>query len=818
MTPAGAAPPGAPYPGLASYGDGDADLFFGREAERDLIVANLRAARLTILYGPGGVGKSSLLHAGVVHRLRAMARPRRTGDDEDSRPRTDVVILDDWSGDPTARLAAMIRALADGTPEPPRDGEEAGASEAGLSEAGASDAGTSEAGTSELRDAVRAFRASHGGALLVVLDQFEEHIRLHPDPRANGFDDALAELVSDPRSPARVLIAIREDRLAGIDRFAGRIPHLLSNTLRLGPLSAQDALAAIEKPVERFAAVTGRDVALEPGLAETVRDELVALDERKRAVDPAANGGPAGGSVDPSYLQLVMRRLWDVEIQAGGGTRIRTATLASLGGVDEIVATHLDDALDRLSGDEQALVAEMLRFLVTPSGATACLTARDLADYTGRRESDVEALAERLSSPPARILRGIAASTGGAQRGGYELPAVLADPASEWRARRRVQGLEHRARLLLLGLVTMTAITVALVGYALEPGPLKRLELASVDARFDLRGAKPQDSRIAVVGIDATPANPRTAMARALAKIATADPRAVAVNISYLGRAPRLRPRAARAADMALIRAVDGPLKDRLVLSTDQVNIEGEAALFGRSRYFGDESRPAVGWDGLPLDPGGAVRRITPAVKLDPTGELDRMGVVAARLARGHVQKLPGSAWIAYRGAGGTYARIPFDDVVAGRSGALAKLRGKVVLIGYTDRRSETSAPGANEMNRTEIQANAISTALDGFPLRSAGGLLDVTLIVLLGLLPFALALRLRAPLVVALCLLAAGAFCVAAQLAFAQGRVIAVVWPLSSLLLATVAVTVVLVLRGRGSRRAPVRSAPAGTVPATPA
>ena len=36
--------------------------------------ANLRASRLTIVYGPSGVGKSSLLQAGVVHGLHESAR------------------------------------------------------------------------------------------------------------------------------------------------------------------------------------------------------------------------------------------------------------------------------------------------------------------------------------------------------------------------------------------------------------------------------------------------------------------------------------------------------------------------------------------------------------------------------------------------------------------------------------------------------------------------------------------------------------------------------------------------------------------------
>ena len=62
----------SPFKGLAPFQDTELDalLFFGRERETEVIVANLMAARLTVLYGPTGVGKSSILRAGAAHRLR----------------------------------------------------------------------------------------------------------------------------------------------------------------------------------------------------------------------------------------------------------------------------------------------------------------------------------------------------------------------------------------------------------------------------------------------------------------------------------------------------------------------------------------------------------------------------------------------------------------------------------------------------------------------------------------------------------------------------------------------------------------------------
>jgi WD40 repeat protein len=80
-----------PYKGLAPFEDSALDelLFFGRERETEVIVANLLAAKLTVLYGPSGVGKSSILRAAVARRLREEA------------PDADVVVLDAWALDPT---------------------------------------------------------------------------------------------------------------------------------------------------------------------------------------------------------------------------------------------------------------------------------------------------------------------------------------------------------------------------------------------------------------------------------------------------------------------------------------------------------------------------------------------------------------------------------------------------------------------------------------------------------------------------------------------------------------------------------------------
>src|SRR5262245_29693565 len=91
--------PFCPYVGLQPYAEPDHDYFFGRERDQRLIVSNLHAAALTVLYGASGAGRTSILQAGVVPRLRAI-------------PRTAVVVFREWQESDV--LGRMRRACGDG--------------------------------------------------------------------------------------------------------------------------------------------------------------------------------------------------------------------------------------------------------------------------------------------------------------------------------------------------------------------------------------------------------------------------------------------------------------------------------------------------------------------------------------------------------------------------------------------------------------------------------------------------------------------------------------------------------------------------------
>src|SRR4051794_16948778 len=364
--------PQSPYPGLSPYDEGDSALFFGRRTECDLVVANLLTSRLTVLYGPSGVGKSSLLRAGVIPELRAPSHgSHRT-----------IAVLDAWRGDPESALAGVI-------PDDP------------------------------------------GGIELLVLDQFEEFFLYH-----DGAEDRLREqlLTALTRTDVRVrvLISLREDALSALDRLDGPTLGMFENLVRLDPLSEVSAREAIVRPVERLGSV-----ALEPELPARVLDLLRAAEPHAgaaRGVTPRAARG-----IEPAYLQLVMRRLWDCETASGSST-LRVATLEEMGGLREIVADHPGQAMNALSRAEQPRLSAAFHYLVTPSGAKIAQRRGDLAALTGATEDEIAVPLEKLTAREARILRPVDDAPS------YELfHDVLARPVLDWQERFRAAALECRA-------------------------------------------------------------------------------------------------------------------------------------------------------------------------------------------------------------------------------------------------------------------------------------------------------------------------------------------------------------------------------------
>jgi WD40 repeat protein len=424
-------PPRSPYQGLAPYAEGDARFFFGRDGEREIIIANLLAYPLTVVYGTSGVGKTSVLRAGVAHHFQASAKG---GLSQGVDPALLVAVFDAWRDEPIAGIQAAVRRAVADVFGPARELEPAGLG---------------------LVETLRHWTAELSCDLLIVLDQMEEYFLYHL-----GEDGERTFAVEFPRAvnaadlPVNFLVSIREDALSRLDRLKSRIPGMLSNLLPIHHLDLEAARAAIQDPLEEYNRRTpgGRPWSIEPELVELVLEELrpgrVVLGATgEGTVDATATPDRHDQRVETPFLQLVMTQLWNTEAAAGSRV-LRVATLRRLGGARQIVRSHLDQAMEALAPDERDLAARIFHYLVTPSGSKIAYTAADLAGLAGVSEVRVAALLERLAHGDARVVRPVGPAPEGSAGTRYEVfHDVLAPAILEWRARHvAVQAAEERLR------------------------------------------------------------------------------------------------------------------------------------------------------------------------------------------------------------------------------------------------------------------------------------------------------------------------------------------------------------------------------------
>ena len=244
--------PANPYRGLKPFTADDEAVFFGRDRDIDDLTALVNAQPAVVVVGPSGVGKSSLVQAGLIPRLQ--------------RQRQWSVALVRPGLDPWQRLATGLLEVQ-GVP----------AKEVTLEQA--------EGLITRLRGEGLGFLArflrSKDRGLLVVVDQLEELLAAGK-PQDQGLIDLLLPQPDAVEDAARVVLTLRTDFLPALQstpnvQLNGRI-YLLS------PLTAEQTRQAVERPAAE------RGVMFLPGLAdEIVRDA-------------------AGGALP--LLEFALTRLW----------------------------------------------------------------------------------------------------------------------------------------------------------------------------------------------------------------------------------------------------------------------------------------------------------------------------------------------------------------------------------------------------------------------------------------------------------------------------------------------------------------------------
>lgn len=338
------------YPGIRPFSAEDQEVFFGRETEIQALSRMIRLRRITTLYGRSGLGKSSLIEAGVLPLLAQQG------------VQAIHVRFGAYAGtDSPLPMQTFVQNL----PEAPAN----------------TLLDRFEGESPSLWQQFKALQlaARHAGepipTFLLVFDQFEELFSYPTGEQA--FAEQLAELLHDqmPRSFRRkldqvleqgapwltddlmefleqplqikALLAVRADRLSLLDRLSPALPQILRYCYELKALDREGAHSAITAPA--------------------VLEGPFALDPYTYAPDTLAHildflGGESG-NVEPFQLQLLCAHL---EEQVGkqppgkGSQNLPEIPLSALPDLEGLFRDYYETSLAKLGTEADRHTARLL--------------------------------------------------------------------------------------------------------------------------------------------------------------------------------------------------------------------------------------------------------------------------------------------------------------------------------------------------------------------------------------------------------------------------------------------------------------------------
>ncbi len=326
-----------PFRHLESLTELDRGRLHGREADLAMLTEHVLFRRSVIYTAASGVGKTSLLRAGLVPRLEALG----------VHP-----IYVRCRGSSAAAIAVAIHPAA-----------------------------------TTIAEAVISWHQQTGGKLVLVLDQLESALA-EASPRSDLVRDVLGFEAWPANADICVVLTIREDYLA---RLVARTQEIEPGVpiLRLPPLGPGGARDAIVAPL------TEARLAIEPELLETLLADL----QRAAAVLGPEMGWGSSPAVYPPHLQLACSVLY--EALEPGSALMSLADYRRLGGFDAIVGEHLERVLDTELADGRDVIArDLFVALVTTAHERAMRPETELVEIVGARHGahEVRAVLEALRS------------------------------------------------------------------------------------------------------------------------------------------------------------------------------------------------------------------------------------------------------------------------------------------------------------------------------------------------------------------------------------------------------------------------------------
>jgi WD40 repeat protein len=332
-----------PYRGLFAFREEDAPFFYGREAFTQILVDAVQKQPLVAVIGSSGSGKSSVVFAGLIPRLRQEGKWRIVSFRPGDRPLH-------------ALAAALISQL-----EPPMSRTDRLREVRNL----AADLRSQD---NALRDVVDDIVWEDSDTrLLLVADQFEELYTLCRDAQERKvFLDRLLQAANSSLK-FTLVFTLRADFLGQALSYRPFADALQYADLKLGPMNREELQAAVEQPA------TMLGVTIESGLTERILAAVTA--------EPG----------DLPLLEFALNQLWAKQRDA----QLTHAAYEEIGGVEAALARYAEEAYGRLNEEEKERARRIFIQLVRPGEGTE--DTRRLATRTEVGEENWD-LITRLAS------------------------------------------------------------------------------------------------------------------------------------------------------------------------------------------------------------------------------------------------------------------------------------------------------------------------------------------------------------------------------------------------------------------------------------
>lgn len=383
-----------PYTGLRAFQEEDAACFFGRSTEVSAMVTRVFDYPMLAVVGPSGIGKSSLIRAGVVPALRSFGTSWR-------------ILVVRPGPQPLLAVATMLHSVADLF-------EQAGEKLADPTSLGI----RLKLEPGYLGQLLRKLAHVTNGKCMLFVDQFEELYTLcEAAEQRQAFTQCLTGAADDATSPVRLVISVRADFLGRVSEDAQFMSEISRGLFFLGTPDSEGLREALVQPAE-MVGYRFEDQAMV--------DEMVAHLQSTPGALP--------------LLQFTAYQLW--EKRDAGKKLLTRHSYEELGGIAGALATHADQVVQKQSPEARTMCRALFLQLVTPERTRAVREVEELYELVSDRQVLRQVLDDLVQS------RLLVLNTGGGG-GGATVEIVHESLIEAWLTLRRWLEESHEDSMFL---------------------------------------------------------------------------------------------------------------------------------------------------------------------------------------------------------------------------------------------------------------------------------------------------------------------------------------------------------------------------------